>query len=222
MGWIYKFKFPNGKCYVGQTKHKNVRKRWNQHKNEKRTKDHCRILHRAIIKYGWGNIVKKKLFVDNKDLDEKEKYFIAKYKSFKKGYNLTPGGEINPMKVAAVRQKLSKTCSTDEHKKAVSKKIKSLHSDPDWKEKWLEKNRDSHRTDEARFEQGERSKEVWKKEKAAGKDRGVAIRAALNDPEYKKKRDAKRNTPEGKAIEAARIAKIKATYAKKKLLTGSQ
>ena len=222
MGWIYKLNFPNGKCYVGQTKHKNVWTRWKQHRNTNRTKDHCRLLQRAIVKYGWENIVKKKLFVEDKDLNDKEVYFIARYKSFKKGYNLTPGGDINPMKVPAVRKRLSKTCSTDEHKKSVSTRIKSLHSDPEWKEEWLQKMAASHQTDEHRLGQGERSKKVWKAEKGAGKDRGKAIRAALADPAYKAKLKARRETPEGKAAEAARIAKIKATYAKKKLLTGSQ
>lgn len=45
--------------------------------------------------------------VSKKDLNEKEKYWIAYYDSYKTGYNSTTGGEINPMNFDEIRKKIS-------------------------------------------------------------------------------------------------------------------
>jgi len=47
-----------------------------------------------------------------------EQHFINKFDSYRNGYNMTPGGDKNPMKTESVRLKLAETCSTDEHKAA--------------------------------------------------------------------------------------------------------
>lgn len=218
MGFIYRLVFPNGKSYVGQTKRKKVSTRWRMHKNRKDS--NCRALQAAIRKYGWSNVRKEVLLeVSEEKLDKWEVHYIAKIDSYHNGYNLTPGGDFNPMRLKAVRDKLSATCSTPEHKAVTSQRIKALHADPKWKARWHAKQKASHQTGEHRAGQSKRSQAQWAKEKAAGKDRGAAIRAELNNPEYKARRAARRaNDPR----EKARISKIKAFHAAKKAPTGSQ
>lgn len=83
--------FPNGKCYIGQTKQK-PEHRFNNGDGYKG----CRYLYFAIQKYGWENIKHEVLINDltQKDADYYEKYYIALYRSNNKeyGYNLRSGG----------------------------------------------------------------------------------------------------------------------------------
>jgi len=86
----------NNKVYIGQSK--NIEQRWKEHirhsKDEySRNKPH---IHCAINKYGKENfnfeVLEECKF---EELDDKERYYIAKYKSNIKGigYNSTPGGD---------------------------------------------------------------------------------------------------------------------------------
>ena len=83
----------NFKKYVGQTV--NYIARMNRHKQ---AKDDCRILNRAIKKYGWDKFQCGIVFccwMDQKQRDYYERYFIASYAShYLKGcgYNCTLGG----------------------------------------------------------------------------------------------------------------------------------
>jgi group I intron endonuclease len=190
MGWIYRLVFPNGKSYVGQTRRVKVTDRWRAHKtraNSKTTKRDWPV-YRAINKFGWKNvkcIVVCK--VDNQPLDEVEKATIEKFDSYHNGYNLTPGGDKNPMNTESVRAKLSATCSHPDHKAAVSKRIMALHSDAKWREEWLSKHQEAHRTLEHREGQSKRSIDTWKADKIAGKNRGTAIREGLKNMDAAKK-----------------------------------
>lgn len=86
----------NNKVYIGQSK--NIEQRWKEH--IRHSKDEYNknkpYIHRAINKYGKDNftfeVIEECRF---EDLDEKERYYIAKYKSNEKdiGYNSTPGGD---------------------------------------------------------------------------------------------------------------------------------
>lgn len=214
MGVIYRLLFPSGKSYVGQTI-KKPSARWRAHKTNSRF-DHgsCKAVNAAIRKYGWANVLKSVLaVVADHELDDAEVRYIAKYDSYRHGYNLTPGGDANPMKLDSVKAYQKQRLKETGHADRTSKAIKAYHADPQKHAAWLANQRSSHRTVEHRTGQGERSKKIWAAEKAAGKDRGAAIRAALNDPAYKAKRAARRaNDPR----EQARIAKIKATYAARK------
>ena len=101
-GIIYKVTFPNEKVYIGQTK-KTLEQRKNQHfryLNKKKPSNRNYVLYRAFEKYGFNNT--KWEIIDNaeneKELNEKEKYWINYYKSYVKfaetnGYNLTLGGD---------------------------------------------------------------------------------------------------------------------------------
>ena len=86
----------NGKCYVGQTIKENPEDRINQHLQTKTNN----MFHRAIRKYKPENFVW--CWIRYKDvpewlLNDLERFFIALYKTQEIGYNMTPGGNFNPM-----------------------------------------------------------------------------------------------------------------------------
>lgn len=217
MGFIYQLLFPSGKSYVGQTIKKKVEARWRAHKTNSRfLKGSCRAVNAAIRKYGWKNVTKKVLaIVPDEEIDDAEVKFIAKFNSYHNGYNLTVGGDVNPMsKNGPLTEYHKQRLKETGHAARTSKTIRACHKDPEWRKAWHDNHKSSHQTQEHRDGQSERSKKMWAAEKAAGKDRGKAISAALNDPVYKAKRAEKRaNDPK----EKARVAKIKATYAARKL-----
>ena len=97
---IYKIEnLINGKVYIGQSN--DIYRRWVYHKNSvfnKNNKCYNRPLYKDIREYGIENfsfeILEK---CDEKDLDDLEKMYIKKYRSFvgfykSNGYNLTLGG----------------------------------------------------------------------------------------------------------------------------------
>lgn len=91
---IYKITFPNGKCYIGLSN--NIRKRIWKH-NHDDYKLH-RVVGNAINYYGEITEfeVLEEISPSNRDLmNEREKYWIAYYKSNDKkyGYNVTEGGD---------------------------------------------------------------------------------------------------------------------------------
>ena len=98
-GYIYKYTFPNGKVYIGQTIHPRSRK--TQHLCE--STGRCNpAFWRAYKKY--GKVEYEDLFVVEKEtreelceaLNKLEQYYIACYKSDNRhyGYNLTSGGRV--------------------------------------------------------------------------------------------------------------------------------
>lgn len=82
----------NGKQYVGQT----ARDIWT------RFEEHCKpsnathsAISRAIIKYGYNNFTLTTLEeVELEKLDERERYWIAKYNTKENGYNQNLGGNV--------------------------------------------------------------------------------------------------------------------------------
>lgn len=98
MFFVYKIvNLVNGKIYIGKSK--NPQKRWLKHLNTAKRGSSDRrfqVLHTAINKYGKNNFKIEIIFAcnDEKECLEKEKYFIAKYNTFKgPGYNCTEGGD---------------------------------------------------------------------------------------------------------------------------------
>jgi transposase-like protein len=91
-GIIYKITNKvNGKSYIGQTRF-TLEFRWRQHLHKK---DNT-YFHNAIRKYGAENFTKEILEECDVDkLNSREIFYIAKYNTFKEGYNLTIGGEGN-------------------------------------------------------------------------------------------------------------------------------
>ena len=93
MGLIYKItNCVNGKSYIGKTS-VTLEYRLKKHKESALIKD--TKFYRAVRKYGWQNF-KIEVLQDNildSEIDERERYWISYYNTFKEGYNSTIGGE---------------------------------------------------------------------------------------------------------------------------------
>ncbi len=103
-GYIYKYTFPNGKIYIGQTRI-SVKERHYQHMYAAANSDKCTVCELAIAKYGEPALeIIETIEVDNKEnlklsklLDEAEKKWIKQYDSTTKsgkGYNVQEGGVL--------------------------------------------------------------------------------------------------------------------------------
>lgn len=92
--YIYKFEFPNGKIYIGQTKDYIVR--WDRHSRSYRNSRKNMPVDYAIRKYGWKNIKKSVILICDSNMGNYfEEKLILIYKTLdrKYGYNLQPGGQ---------------------------------------------------------------------------------------------------------------------------------
>ena len=107
LGIIYKVTFPNGKIYIGQTKRtleQRKKSHYNNLKNYQKTGKNDYVIMRAFNKYGFENTVWEQIDSANseKDLNDKEKYWIQYYRSYigfynSNGYNSTLGGDATPI-----------------------------------------------------------------------------------------------------------------------------
>jgi group I intron endonuclease len=101
---IYKYENKlNGKIYIGQST--NINQRYKSHLNPSRQNLKNSLIDKAIQKYGIESfnfeILETFKNKNNDKLNQREIYWIEKYNSFKKGYNLTKGGKnfnITPKK----------------------------------------------------------------------------------------------------------------------------
>ena len=106
-GIVYKLTSPAGKAYVGISKY-SIERRILWHKNSKSC---CYAIKAALRKYGFANFVKEVLHsnVPLADLPALEVLEIAGHNTLAPhGYNLTKGGEYNPMEEEATRKKVAK------------------------------------------------------------------------------------------------------------------
>lgn len=96
MAYIYRIlNIITKKCYIGETKSKNVQTRWEQHKRTIENNKGCPALRDAIKKYGIENFNFNVLIIcfDN-DRFKYEIEYIKKYNTIvPNGYNITKGGE---------------------------------------------------------------------------------------------------------------------------------
>ena len=95
---IYKIEnLINGKIYIGQSI--DIEDRWKRHLFESRSNrlsERSSVIHKAINKYGSENF--KFSVVEEckeKELDDREIYWIEFYNSYYNGYNCTKGGSRN-------------------------------------------------------------------------------------------------------------------------------
>lgn len=100
-----------GQRYIGQSIH--IYQRWYEHIKKSRFNTY---IDRAINKHGADNFELKvicELEQDDDLLNEMEKYYVWKYNTYEDDfhYNLTPGGDFNPMKVSEIATKVSKALS---------------------------------------------------------------------------------------------------------------
>jgi group I intron endonuclease len=96
VAYVYMITSPRGKMYVGQT-HRDVQKRWNEHiKDAKSGNGSCRLIGRALQKYG-ADAMQFRVLAVVEDLAaalDFEQKAIAAYNTLApNGYNLTTGGE---------------------------------------------------------------------------------------------------------------------------------
>ncbi len=93
MAYIYKIVNDiNDKLYIGKTEF-SIEKRFQEHcRDSKRERAEVRPLYRAMNKYGIENF-HIELIEETDKPEEREKYWIEYYGSFKYGYNATIGGD---------------------------------------------------------------------------------------------------------------------------------
>ena len=84
----------NGKRYVGKTTLEDPYQRWKQHQYNAKSKYNPMVISDALFKYGVDNFTFYVIETCEDDsVDERERYWIAKFDTYKNGYNSTFGGE---------------------------------------------------------------------------------------------------------------------------------
>lgn len=107
----------NGKKYIGQTMH-TLDKRKSEHKRSAEGKNRVptKFLS-AIVKYGWENFkweVIEEGDWDRTRLSGREMYYIGKHDTFRKGYNMTVGGEgASLYTIDKIEKVIDMLCETD-------------------------------------------------------------------------------------------------------------
>lgn len=92
MSYIYKITNDiNNKVYIGKTEF-NIEKRWKEHCRDSQKNYINRPLYNAMKKYGTEHF-NIELIEECNNPEEREKYWIERYRSFKYGYNATLGGD---------------------------------------------------------------------------------------------------------------------------------
>lgn len=99
----------NGKVYIGQTR-RSLAKRKSQHLTRALHSDRNHKLYLAMRKYGVESFKFEEIcsVLSPEYLNELEAYFIAKYDSFRRGYNMTEGGD-SVSEATAYKISLAKT-----------------------------------------------------------------------------------------------------------------
>jgi group I intron endonuclease len=102
----------NGKSYVGQTKY-SLDERWQMHLSDMIKKTDNNYFHNAIHKYGIEKFNKEILYESNDfliiNLMETFKIMVNHSHKSEGGYNLTWGGEDNPMNHQDIKEKMTKS-----------------------------------------------------------------------------------------------------------------
>lgn len=146
---IYRFKNNiNGKVYIGQTT-KPVRKRVIQHMTNSRpwVKTRKAYFANALNKYGFENftfdIIER--CKDQQELDDRERYWIAYYKSNNKkyGYNIDSGGNYGKKSKPLSKEHKQKLLlanigrkKSEQEKYRISSAIKARFNNPEYREKY--------------------------------------------------------------------------------------
>lgn len=94
MGYIYSIEnMINHKKYIGKTERVNPIERWKEHlKSAKREICKGRALYKAINKYGEDNFIFT-VIEETNNCEEREKFYISLFDTYKNGYNETLGGD---------------------------------------------------------------------------------------------------------------------------------
>lgn len=132
----------NSKCYVGQTSNL-FKERIYGHLRP--SKKQMQTIHCAIQKHGKENFIFGILeyIHDDANIDEREKFWISKFDSFKNGYNETPGGkgiELSKEKIIQRNENLKEAYKNNpEYSRNISEKAKFRWANPEFKKFVTEK-----------------------------------------------------------------------------------
>jgi group I intron endonuclease len=110
-----------GKCYVGQTTQR-LRKRFQQHLSDARTRAGCTALAGAIRKYGSENFAVELLqrCASEKELNEAERFWIERLNCYAPdGYNIREGGSRGRM-AESTKEKMRRRAFSPEHRSKIS------------------------------------------------------------------------------------------------------
>lgn len=124
----------NGKVYIGQTIRTLEQRKW-QHLDA--AKNGCKThFYNAIRKYGEDSFVFEILDEASsvQELNELERYYIAKFDSIKNGYNMVDGGNNNVMFLDDVKQKHLESMRSNETRAKISKTLKKYRKEHPWTE----------------------------------------------------------------------------------------
>ena len=210
MGVIYKITSPSGKAYIGQTV-QDVNTRFNFHcfNGSK-----CPGIKKAIQKYGKDAMKLEVLkTVPDDELSFWEIKMIKDHNTFgRNGYNMTPGGDMPPLKCPEVVEKLKATLAKPSVKAKMSAAQKRNHARPGEKEKRSIALKKAHAKPETAARFREAQKKAQNREDVKEKQRVAQIKAH-KDPRIHKARmaglEASRKDP---VKEAARIEAIRAAH----------
>lgn len=117
---LYEATFPNGKLYIGISNNLKYRIWRHKHAVEHGSKI---LVHLAIRKYGIDNVRWRTLAIGLRSyIKDLEVAAIAKFKTLDRrfGYNITLGGESNPMDIPWVRERQS-TLAAEAHARPATK-----------------------------------------------------------------------------------------------------
>lgn len=131
----------NGKKYVGKTQ-RGYLFRFEEHCNSSRN-GFSTYIGNAITKYGRENFKVELLRqTDQDDWERWERFYIKKYKTLwtEQGYNITSGGDANPMDIPCVRRKHRLACNTPEHKEKLAEAVRNRVVKDSTKEKIRQNN----------------------------------------------------------------------------------
>lgn len=172
-GWIYQLVFPNGKSYVGQTIH--WARRMREHARGGKSED-GHVVKQAIRKYGWANVKVVVLMggpVPRQEMDAWEMIGIREQGSLSPdGYNLTEGGDAQPMDHPEVRawhkQRIGEAMRTPAvraKKRALWKDSKHramMHEARTGSDVWMQARKDCQNTVEC----NEKRRAAWARKRA--------------------------------------------------------
>jgi len=131
----------NGKQYVGQTT-KDIEKRMQGHRAKVVSNRSSTKLHNAMRKYGVENFsveVIDSTATTQIELDFLEDFYIKKFDSINKGYNMKPGGNINPMDSEQVAKKHGNSMRSDEVRQKISATMKKYRAEHGFSEEHRKK-----------------------------------------------------------------------------------
>ena len=129
----------NGKIYIGQTIRTLEQRKW-QHLDA--AKNGCKThFYNAIRKYGEDNFIFE--IIDEastlSELNELERYYIAKFNCIENGYNMVDGGNNNVMFLDDVKQKHLESMRSDETRAKISKSMKQYRKEHPWTDEQKQK-----------------------------------------------------------------------------------